>query len=387
MACEKYEELLQAFFDQSLPKDDLRQLKTHLDQCSKCRLDFIFYKNVFETLDELPDAEAPADISGEVLRAIEKEPIYTQSAVLRIVKPTVRRFRSASWALGLAAVLIMTIGLFSMGSDNRTPLPQPLLTAAIDNMVSNVEVRSNTAPAMVKSGIKLIIDGAELSLLRSGLQNWKSVQGDMELSVGDRIRTGENTKALLFYRDSGRMKLLPNTDLQILAQGIRIKRGTTWIKIFKRGTNFYAETPNAVASVRGTVYTVEYDPEALATRVNLFSTHNPAGGVMVETETGSALLQEGTFVDVVMDELTEANTISLDTYLAFNQLPPDDVVLSQPIVDTEPAAADTSDDTDSQATVDDSPDSDDVNVRSESVKRPVPEDLNKGDFFNGMKNR
>lgn len=70
MACETYEELLQAFFDQSLSKDEQRLLRSHLDQCSECRLDFIMYKNVFEALDELPEEQAP-DISGEVLRVVE----------------------------------------------------------------------------------------------------------------------------------------------------------------------------------------------------------------------------------------------------------------------------------------------------------------------------
>ena len=397
MACEKYEELLQAFFDQSLDKPSQRNLKQHLDQCSDCRLDFILYKNVFETLDELPEAQAP-DISGEILRIVEQEPIRPPSAIMRVVQPTVGRF-DYRWALGLAAVVLLTLGAFWGGPGSVEPLPQPLLTAALDT--SSSAISDKTPKVQVpRDTVKLVVDGQDVSLMRNGTATWRDVSGDIQLGFGDRIRTGQDTKALLFYRDSGRLKVLPNTDMQILAQGVRLKYGGTWIKIFKKGTKFAAETPNAVASVRGTVYTVQYDEEALSTKVNLFSSHNPTGGVLVETEQEELILKEGTCVDVVIDDIEAAEPIPLDTYLAFNHLPPEEVVLgTQTVVDVDvptevkPAVVTVDEPVDAVNTlpVQEKTKVDETPVNGVPVKantRPkVVEPIDKGDFFDSVKNR
>jgi len=391
MACEKYEELLQAFFDQSLSKDDQRDLKQHLDQCSECRLDFILYKNVFETLDELPDEQAP-DISGEILRVVEREPIRPQSAILRLVQPAAAR-PSLRWALAAAAVVVLAIGAFWGGTSTPTPLPQPLLTAALDTSAARTAPEAAVA-APARDAVKLVVDGDDISVMRRGSETWQPVTGDQQLGLGDRVRTGGDTRALLFYRDSGRLKVLPDTDMQILAHGIRVNQGGTWIKIFKRGTKFQAETPNAVASVRGTVYTVEYDAEALSTRVNLFSSHNPAGGAEVATETEPIRLPEGTYADVVIDEVTRPAAIPLETYLAFNQLPPEEVVTGLPSTATAgdlPAPVDNP--LDVEPPVDDArpvvgaPTNVDVPLTSTSVERPPVTPLDKGEFFDSVKNR
>ena len=399
MACEKYEELLQAFFDQSLDKPSQRNLKQHLDQCSDCRLDFILYKNVFETLDELPEAEAP-DISGEILRIVEQEPIRPPSAIMRVVQPTVGRF-DYRWALGLAACVLLAIGAFWGGPGSVEPLPQPLLTAALDTSANTI---GDKAPKVQvpRDTVKLVVDGQDVSLMRNGTSTWRDVSGDVQLGFGDRIRTGKDTKALLFYRDSGRLKVLPNTDMQILAQGVRLKYGGTWIKIFKKGTKFAAETPNAVASVRGTVYTVQYDEEALSTKVNLFSTHNPTGGgVLIKTEQEELILQEGTCVDVVIDDIEDAEPIPLETYLAFNHLPPEEVVLGTQNVDvdvatetvTKPVVTTVDEPVDAANTL---PVQEETRVNVtpvdgvpvKAVTRPkVLEPMDKGEFFDSVKNR
>ena len=396
MACEKYEELLQAFFDQALDKPSQRKLKQHLDQCSECRLDFILYKNVFETLDDLPDAQAP-DISGEILRVVEQEPIRPPSAIMRVVQPQVGRF-DYRWALGLAAVVLLTLGAFWGTSGSVEPLPQPLLTAALDTS-SNAVSDSSLKARLPRDIVRLVVDGDDVSLMRNGTEAWRDVTGDVQLGFGDRVRTGADTKALLFYRDSGRLKVLPNTDMQILARGVRIKHGGTWIKIFKKGTKFAAETPNAVASVRGTVYTVEYDEEALSTKVNLFSSHNPTGGVEVKTENENVILKEGTCVDIVIDDIEEPAAIPLETYLAFNHLPPEDVVLGTTTVTetvdtpadvTVPVATEVKTDVEVKpdVTTDDIPKTNEGEMSSSAATRPkVVEPVDKGDFFDSVKNR
>lgn len=386
MACEKYEELLQAFFDQSLDKSEQKDLKQHLDQCSDCRFDFMLYKSVFDTLDDLPDKEAP-NVSGGVLEVVENEPIQTPSAIMRVVQPQLPR-RNKHWAVGLAAIALFAIGMFWGSPQDSDPLPKPLLTAALDTTHSqhalNAKELGKDGDLAGKDRVKLVIDGSTVDLLRNGSKSWQRVDKDLHLGFGDRIRTGDGSKALLFYRDSGRLKILPQSDVQVLALGVRIKQGGTWIKIFKKGTNFAAETPNAVASVRGTVYTVEYDEEALSTRVNLFSSHNPTGGVVVETEMESSVLKEGTCVDVVLDDIEDPRSIPLETYLAFNHLPPEEVVLSEGRGEdhSSQGSVGSTDDTGSYPIDSSSSDGDQSDIQANDLPK-----TNDDEFFEGVRKR
>jgi hypothetical protein len=326
MACEKYEKLLQAFFDQSLSKGEQKELKSHLDSCSDCRIDFIYFKNVFQGLDELQDEELSMDVASSIKSLIDKEPAHRPvSSIQRIVQPVSTGF-GFKWALAAAAVILIALSVL-VPMNSQPQLPVPTVIASLDtDSVSSEPLKVGEVKGVANNLVKLLVDGKSVALLKGGTDTWTTVNEEADLSTGDRIKTDTATRALLFYRDCGRLKVLPDTEIQIISSGIRIKKGSTWIKIFKEGTNFAAHTPNAVASVRGTVYTVEYSEDALSTRVNLFSSHKPEGGVEVTTDLGSQLLPQGTFVDVTIDEITAPAPIALETYLAFNQLPPEEVV-------------------------------------------------------------
>jgi hypothetical protein len=355
MACEKYENLLQAFFDQSLKKNEQIELKKHLECCSKCRLDFIMFKNVFQGLNELQDEELSCDVATSVKALIDAEPEHRPvSSIHRIVQPVAATF-NYRWAMALAAVSIIAVIMFSGVFSHNTNSPAPMILASLDSTVSNTEALVINEMVTTNNDVKLLVDGSAVSILKSGTENWLTVSDEIALESGDKIKTDSSSRALLFYKDSGRLKVLPDTELQILAAGIRIKKGTTWIKIFKHGTDFSAYTPNAVAAVRGTVYTVQYSPEEMTTRVNLFSSHKPEGGVEVTTDLGSKLLPQGTFVDVTIDEITVPAPIEMETYLAFNQLPPEEVINNHNTVPATIGTESNSETSDSTLSTDDLP--------------------------------
>ena len=375
MACEKYEKLLQAFFDQSLTKGEQKELKSHLDSCSSCRIDFIYFKNVFQGLDELQDEELSMNVATDIKDLLDKEPAHRPvSSIQRIVQPVSSGF-AFKWALAAAAVIVLAVtGFFAMNTPETVQVP--VMVASLDSeMVSSEPLKVGEVRAIDPNQVKLLVDGSSVSLLKSGTETWTTISEEAQLATGDMIRTDSSSRALLFYRDCGRLKVLPDTELQIVSSGIRIKKGGTWIKIFKEGTNFAAHTPNAVASVRGTVYTVEYSPEELSTRVNLFSSHKPEAGVEVTSDLGSKLLAQGTYVDVTIDEITVPAPIAMETYLAFNQLPPENVV-------------ETHDSTPSVHPTVTEPANTDSNSDISNADLPVAPDTNRSEnFFEGIRQR
>ena len=86
---------------------------------------------------------------------------------------------------------------------------------------------------------------------------WLNGRSGQPVSPGDRVRTSENGAAILSYNDGSELRINRSTSLQFVAAGYRLRCGNTWVRFVKQGNNFRTITPNAVVSVRGTIYTVE----------------------------------------------------------------------------------------------------------------------------------
>jgi hypothetical protein len=91
--------------------------------------------------------------------------------------------------------------------------------------------------------------------------------------------------------------LKPSTTLQVIVDGLRLYRGQTWIKVVKQGSGFRCITPSAIASVRGTKFSVEVPSIARlfhARYVNeFFNPRHLVGGLkaqLVATSIGLAVL-------------------------------------------------------------------------------------------------
>lgn len=356
MACEKYDELLQLHLDQSLGRDETLDLQRHLDGCSRCRRDLALYRKVFETLNDLPGREVPGSLTADVMAALETAELPTSNVV-----PFPSRRAAFGWAVGLAALVLLAVGFVALSGVGHGPtaLPVPVLTANL-GVAPASDLTPAPAVARPADSVRLVVDGPDVAVMRRGTVAWQPVASDVQLALGDRVKTGPASHALLYYRDCGRLKVLPGTDMQVLAQGVRVRTGSTWIKIYKHGTAFSAETPNAVASVRGTAYTAEVLDGA--SRFCVFE-----GLVLVQPGSveqpgvDATLLAEGRQVVVEGSALGTPGAIPLTTYLAYNMLPPTDLVTGD---GTGTAAGDAAGDgTGSNPTVGVGPDGSDVNVR------------------------
>jgi len=93
---------------------------------------------------------------------------------------------------------------------------------------------------------------------------WVNAVDEMKLSTKDKVRTLENSKATIIFFESDVIRLDANTELsldQITPKNVKLNQssGTTWSKINKLAgiQKYEVETPNTVATVRGTAFEIE----------------------------------------------------------------------------------------------------------------------------------
>jgi hypothetical protein len=110
------------------------------------------------------------------------------------------------------------------------------------------------------------VDAVPHLTIKEGEAQLKSTAADAAwtpLSNGDPVpydhllRVGKSFDGVLAYPDGTTLTVKPSTTLQVIVDGLRLYRGQTWIKVVKQGSGFRCITPSAIASVRGTKFSVE----------------------------------------------------------------------------------------------------------------------------------
>lgn len=143
--------------------------------------------------------------------------------------------------------LILTVMAFVTACANSNTNPNPARTAQLSELRNTVETRAGET------------------------MDWQAaVEGD-GLTAGGGVRTGDDARARLDISDGTIMRLASNTDftlLQFTADATdpvtqwSLSAGKLWISVTKAlgAGSFEVETPNGVASVRGSLMGVEYYP-------------------------------------------------------------------------------------------------------------------------------
>lgn len=123
-----------------------------------------------------------------------------------------------------------------------------------------------------------LADGCTLSILSGSVEiqapaaNSQPGTEGMTLDVGSRVKTTQDSTALLTFFDGSTLKVGPGTDIEIQQIESKDKHGVTivlkqWIgrtwssvvKMADKGSRYEINTPSAVALVRGTKFVVEVD--------------------------------------------------------------------------------------------------------------------------------
>ncbi len=126
-----------------------------------------------------------------------------------------------------------------------------------------VEAQGSTAEA----GSVLAITAGRLEVLRQG--TWRPLARGSAVSARERVRTDEHGIAVLDLPGRGRTVIGPASELILPAAGtsprIELTRGALWIDAsLRRGTTLRIGTPQAVAAVRGTNFSVLADDSGSA---------------------------------------------------------------------------------------------------------------------------
>jgi hypothetical protein len=87
--------------------------------------------------------------------------------------------------------------------------------------------------------------------------DWAPLAKGAFLDVGLVVRTSDDFAGQVLYGDGTTLRVRPGSSLQLLDDGLRLMVGAVWIKVTRSGSTFRMETPGAVASVRGTIFTGE----------------------------------------------------------------------------------------------------------------------------------
>lgn len=157
---------------------------------------------------------------------------------------------------------------------------------------------------------------------RRGKGAWHPLTTNTLLQTDDAVRTvGANSTAELYWIDGTRMRLAPNTTVGIKKctyNGMkrteislfRLNLGKVWVRIVRtlsRSSKFEVETPTAVATVRGTIFSVAVKPEG-STKVSVYD-----GTVEVVSADAALAVPHGSYVHVTTPQGTpEVKTFSSD---------------------------------------------------------------------------
>jgi hypothetical protein len=157
----------------------------------------------------------------------------------------------------------------------------------------------------------LSITEGEVFVMKEGTADWLDAEVQMELEVGDSVKTGENSGAEITFFDGSTMELLAGTQIEILSLDIVCSTGVTTISLLQTigdtishvteildpASSYEVETPGGVAGVRGSglrvrvVYGHPEYPDGTALVTNLEGNiYAIAQGVLVEVPVGQTCI-------------------------------------------------------------------------------------------------
>jgi hypothetical protein len=249
MDCTKFEEKLNAYFDRELDAEQRASFMEELRTNSRYRWDFKLYRKMFQVLERM-EVDSPEDLPERIKEEIRqiREPHRLMPRAWLVNSP-------ATYAMAAAALFFFALFL---GRETR-PLVQPGPLSMKTPAPQLAALPRSPAPAALQESqagkIRVIPEGL-VEVMRQGSITWTLAHAGDHINFEDRVRTGDGATVRLIYPDRAYIKVREDSLVQVLDEAIRVFQGDTWIKVEKTGSRFEARTPNAVASVRGTMYSV-----------------------------------------------------------------------------------------------------------------------------------
>ncbi|MBU2522868.1 MAG: FecR family protein [Nanoarchaeota archaeon] len=162
----------------------------------------------------------------------------------------------------------------------------------------------------------LIIDSGNVQY-KTEMGDWKAASNNMKLNQGDSVKTLENSLTKIIFSDSV-MRMDSSTEITIdnlNKESVSITQtiGRTWSRLLKISgiSDYEVNTPNAIASVRGTGFAVIYDGNTTEIKVldGLVNASGQNGESMGVGENKEAIIgdEKITLEDLKEDEWITSN--------------------------------------------------------------------------------
>lgn len=243
MAITDFEARLNAYFDRELDARDRAAFMEELRTNAQYRWDFKIYRKLFQVMEQM-EVDSPEDLPQRIKDEVRR---------LRVGGLRPRHALASPATFALAAAALFFFALF-MGRETRPPAG-PLTAPPAATRMALAPAQPPPAPPAAAGTIRVIPEG-RVEVMRKGSITWTLVHAGERIDYEDKVRTGGSGTVRLVYPDRAFLKVKPDSLVQVLDEAVRIYQGDAWIKVEKKGSRFEARTPNAVASVRGTMYSV-----------------------------------------------------------------------------------------------------------------------------------
>ncbi|MBU2638982.1 MAG: FecR family protein [Nanoarchaeota archaeon] len=190
----------------------------------------------------------------------------------------------------------------------------------------NKNISTDVDSEEVTPELSVTISGinGEVEVMRNG--EWIPAKKGMELKVDDLIATSVSSDVILKYSDGSTIRIKEVTQLEIsrltkdkqkaIRTLLRMRSGKIEAKVHREAgidSNFEVSTPTSLLSVRGTIFSVEYDEE---TKETIVSVEDGKVSVTDENGNGEVIVNANEFTSVADSSLPEQPTSN-------NQIPND----------------------------------------------------------------
>jgi FecR protein/Putative zinc-finger len=226
---------LTAYCHHELTAAESSRVQRHVENCEPCRREYENIRLAVDLASRMTLQQAPDSLWGDVVRALDDSPNALRGTSVNPV-----RRMSPRWAFAVASFLLVS----ALGTSwyywraNRPSWE-----------VARLEGKPKVG--------------------------WSAITETGRIAVGDWLETDHSSRALISVGDIGRVEVDPNTRVRLVRareteHRLRLARGTLHVIIWAPPRYFVVDTPSAVATDLGCMYTLEVDRDGIG-RLNVTS--------------------------------------------------------------------------------------------------------------------
>jgi ferric-dicitrate binding protein FerR (iron transport regulator) len=219
--CEDFQSLVPAYLEGKLSKARTLLLEDHSNECVPCRKELIAKRNFANAKTAV--FVAPQASVNRGARNTQRTAVATRS-------------RSYIMRAGVAAALVLCLGIAGLFLYERVDISGTTLAATVENA----------------SGEVLVVSDSQTRTLATGEQ----------LKKGETVRTAKDSNAVLRLADGSSVEMRERSEFSVSENmrgvTLNLDRGDVIVEAAKQHNGrLYVQTPDSLVSVKGTIFAVE----------------------------------------------------------------------------------------------------------------------------------